>query len=174
MRMERVPETSSLGLVVPPSSDEVSYLSHNSADRHSLGVDRHHLYWPKIMYCASPLTREFRDNRFNVVWIHRHDHNELHSRYDGVPFPDRYVMEAFLEEAKILEALDVSVRAVEMINEAIYEGRVRKLAAGEAHREHHLEAIQKNIELAEQAEVVPLNLARFSIQKALLTLEEVA
>jgi hypothetical protein len=127
MLLERVPETNKFGLVLPPTPHSLSkpLKPERRSNSYGDGSDRHHLYWPKKLYSNGLLTTEFREHRFNSVWLLRSDHNVIHNNFDGVPFPPTEIMEAFLEEAAVLEELDVCVRAVEMLDLATYEGRVR-------------------------------------------------
>lgn len=167
MSLERVPETNSFGLVLPPTSDELEYLSLQAPNNRHNGVDRHHLYWPRSLYLTSPLAKKFREHEFNSIWLMRHDHDNIHRHYDGVPFPPRTVMKAFLEEAELLEGLGISMRAVEMIDTAIYEGRLRNEAMGHANRSYHLEVIQQSLDRAARLEVVPQIVASMAVTKAL-------
>ena len=141
MQMLSTPETNSFGLVLPPSEEELEYLRlfqrpKNRPD----SVDRHHLYWPRNLYNTSKLSNRFREHRFNSIWILMTDHRILHKEYDGVPVPPRDVMTTFLDEAELLDELGVCVRAVEMIDSALYEGRVTHLNEVEENRQSKIQA----------------------------------
>src|SRR5579884_1808401 len=169
MRHERVPETNSFGLVLPPSSDNISYLLPNSPKpKKQEFVDRHHLYWPRSVYLSdSKLAFKFREHRFNSVWILRTEHDAYHAIYDSVPIPPREVMQTFLEEAKLLEELNVCVQAIEMIDSAIYQGLVVNHSRVEEKRCWRLERAQATLERAARLEVIPLEVAQLAVERAM-------
>lgn len=163
MLVERSPETNRFGLVLPPSSEYLGYLSLAKPKNRPDTVDRHHLYWPRTHYLNSAIGRDFREHRFNSVWMLRTDHNNLHHDFDGVPLPPSDVMATYLDEALLLDELGVCVRAVEMIDTAIYEGRVKRQPKTEEHRQHKLEAIRLSIEKVNRLEVLPDYIAQLAI-----------
>jgi hypothetical protein len=166
MRLQHVPETNSFGLVLPPSPEDLEYLQLFQRPKHKPDtVDRHNLYWPRSLYVSSALAQQFREHRFNSIWTLRRDHNSIHSKFDGVPIPPQEVMSAYLDEAELLDELGVCVRAVEMMDIAIYEGRVRLPKAIKENRQQKIETIQSTIELVDYFEVIPAHLARLAVQQ---------
>ena len=114
------------GLALPPARVEFDPepIQETAPETRRCFVSRHHLYWPRAEYLADPLKHEFREHRFNSIWLDDRQHRAIHIGYLGTRSPKPEIMHAFLDEAKILDDLGVCVRAIEMINEAIYEGRV--------------------------------------------------
>jgi hypothetical protein len=114
------------------------------------------LYWPETLYESTELSKHFRSHKFNTIWLLLSDHFEIHENKDGVPIPPEDVMLAYLDEAKILDELGVCVRAVEMINSAIYEGRVRRPSSTNEDRHQHFETIHANVRQIRSFEVMPV------------------
>lgn len=154
-----------LGLAVPPESLSAAEVDKITApeDRRCL-VSRHHLYWPRPDYLNNRLRKRFREHPFNSVWLPDPQHRQIHQDFYGAQPPRRNVMRAFLDEANTLEELSVSVRAVEMINTAIYEDRVRRINAANGHRQRHLEAIE--IALDNRYELIPLAASQVLVSRA--------
>jgi hypothetical protein len=167
MKIERVPESNKFGLVLPPTEYLLAPLRTESPNDKDW-PDLHHLYWPRKLYGKKKsLAKEFGDHSYNKVWLLRSDHDNYHAEYDGVPIPARDVMEVFLEEARTLELLRVSVRAVEMINEAIYEGRVKAAERTGGNKKAHLTRIYETVENFSNLELVPQNIAHLAVSRAL-------
>jgi len=148
MRIKYAPETNNLGLVLPPDRNELRYLRREPPRRSSRKsiesketeetkvtneskrskkldfVERHHLYWPESLYETSDLANEFREHRFNSIWLLSSDHYNLHRQYQGVPIPPDDVMETFLQEAYLLDDLNISIKVVRSIEKAVQEDRV--------------------------------------------------
>ena len=169
MNLERQPETNRFGLVIPPSPETLEYIAfkHPKPKNKPQYVSRHHLYWPKTMYYTDELSMKFRDHRFSSVWLLNTDHKNIHKNYDGVPIPPRDVMETYLFEANILDELDVCVGALEMINEAIYEGRVRHRSETLRNRDSKITQIQRHLENASQFNFVPPEITSLMIPRAI-------
>jgi len=165
-RLERVPETNSLGLVVPPSPEELAYFAVKPQNAATDGIDRHHLYWPRALYKPNSLAYKFREHRFNSIWLLRSDHDGIHANYDGVPFPPRAVMHAFLGEAALLDNLNVNLSAVAMIDDAIYEGRVRLPKRVQQSRLQKLEAIHTSLEQIPNLQIIQGTNARVAVERA--------
>lgn len=164
MRIKRVPETNPFGLVLPPSHEDLKYLKlFKKPKQKPDGVDRHHLYWPGKVYESSKLAKQFREHRFNHIWILRSDHDRLHWRYDGVPIPPRDVMLTFLDEARLLDSLDVHAGAITMMDLQLYMGRVKKLEAFNERRLGRISTITETIKQVDRFEVVPRQVAQIAI-----------
>lgn len=128
-------------------------------------MDRHHLYWPRTLYIPSKLAKEFREHRFNSIWLLRSDHDSIHHRFDGVPIPSEDVMSTYLDEARLLDKLGVCVAALEMIDTAIYEGRVRYHRSVEENRESKLRTIDHHMKLVNGFEILPSQISHFVVQQ---------
>lgn len=168
MKKRRAPETNSFGLVLPPDPEKLKYLElakpNNPGEQ---SINRHHLYWPAKRYNrSSPLAKEFRDHPFNSVWLLTSDHMALHNEFNGVPVPPKDVMEAYLEEAVLLEELGVCIRAVEMIDAAIYEGRVSRPDVIEDHRQQRMETICEDVIKAGRLEIIQGGIAELTLSRA--------
>ena len=165
MKIESIPERNKFGLIIPPSPEELEYLSlFKKPSKRPDFVDRHHLYWPKVNYTTS-LAKEFRRHRFNSVWMLLSDHKQIHAEYDGVPVPSRDVMLTFLDEAGILDDMGVCVQAIEMINDAIYEGRVSKPELVEESRQQRVETLILHARRVNDFEVMPSNVVQHVVQE---------
>ena len=167
MRLEHQPETNCFGLVLPPTKETLKAISKNNSgkSKHQF-IDRHHMYWPRCIYQDNQTTKEFREHRFNSVWLLREDHNNIHFTYDGVTPPPIDVMETYLIEAAILDSLDVCIKAIEMIDAALYAGRVRQVKSTESIREGKIDAITYNLAKATKIEIIPRNISQSSIHRA--------
>ena len=117
MRLTHQPETTSYGLALPPDETMLAHLAEKyKKSTFTQFSDRHHLYWPKSIYPEGTIAKKFREHRFNIVWLLRSDHNNIHRHYDGVPPPSPEIMHSFLNEAHVLDELEVCVKAIEMID----------------------------------------------------------
>lgn len=176
MRKPRVPEANDYGLVLPPQADDEAIIEYlKPADIHSLGVNRHHLYWPRGFYLrAGDLAFAFREHRFNSVWMTVANHRQYHEEFDGVPVPPNDVMRAFLDEAAILDELGVCMHAVQMMDENIYRGRVRKLDKVMEHRQERLATIEAVFTLEPEFRVVPAEFAQAVLHGAEVFLDKAA
>jgi len=166
IKVQHPPETNSFGLVLPPSPEELDYLSYNKPKNTPDSVERHHLYWPRVNYASSSLAQRFREHRFNSIWILHSDHTNYHSRFDGVPIPAKDVIKAYLEEAIMLDELDLCVTAIEMVNAAIYEGKVSRHGHAENTKKRKIEHIEQVYDRL-QLEVITNEVAQFTIERAL-------
>ncbi len=166
MARERVPRLNNFGLVVPPSPEDFDYLSLTPVKKNQSAVNRHHLYWPERRYKSSKLSVDFRRHRLNSVWIPRTQHDELHSLYDGIPIPANDVMEAYLDEATLLDELDVCVSAVTMINDALYEGRVVNCEETDENIQSKLERIRGVIARIRTFEIISPELTQSTVDQA--------
>ncbi len=169
MRFERHPETNGFGLVLPPEPEGLEYLSFRGPRKRQPRPDhlsRHHLYWPEKLYRRNELSLMFREHRFSSVWLLRSDHDVIHRKYDGVPVPPKDVMETYLHEAALLDELEVVIRAVEMIDEAIYEGRVKRPVRAQGRREQNLELIHEKFAEARKVELISQQAANLLLPRA--------
>ncbi|MEI9913797.1 MAG: hypothetical protein WDN66_02220 [Candidatus Saccharibacteria bacterium] len=166
MKLTRVPETNSFGLVLPPTTEDLEYLRlfQKPKDRPDT-VDRHHLYWPKKLYHSTKLSQEFSEHSFNSIWILISDHRAIHHQFDGVPMPKREVMATFLEEANLLEGLGISMRAIDMIDTALYEDRVVDHQATEENRQRNVEIINNTVMRVPKFEAIPAQLANLAVKQ---------
>lgn len=174
MALESVPETNRFGLVLPPKRSSAKFLSFRPIRRPPAGVDRHHLYWPRAVYQADPLARAFRKSPFNVVWISRVDHEDIHRLYDGVPVPDVDVMEGYLDEAKFLKDLNRTVKEARRLETALGEAKRADLPALEGQWGEHLVDIQEGIQRARQLELVSGPAAQMVVKRAVSLTQESA
>lgn len=166
MNILRPAPTNEYGLALPPRPP--GYLALEKPSRRLDNVDRHHLYWPKCLYAGhSALAAEFREHRLNSVWLLRSDHADINSRYDGVPVPPKDVMEVFMEEAGLLDTLNVTVRAIEMIDNALYEDRVLRHDKVLENRKEKLGLLEGAVERAFSLELVTNELALRTVDRAL-------
>lgn len=125
MKQTYAPRTE-LGLAIPPTpmtAEEVDKIT-APEDRRCL-VSRHHLYWPREVFGATKLSKRFREHRFNSVWLPDPQHVEVHKHFLGAEVPDVKLMKKFMREAMILDQMDVSVQAVDVISEAVRGNRIR-------------------------------------------------
>lgn len=167
MRLEHQPETNCFGLVLPPTKETLKAISRNNSRKPKRQfIDRHHLYWPRCIYQDNETTKEFREHRFNSVWMLREDHTNIHFAFDGVTPPPLDVMKTYLIEAAILDNLDVCIKAIEMIDAALYSGKIKKVKTTESIREGKINAITNNLEKAAKIEIIPKNICQSSINKA--------
>lgn len=164
MKQTYWPQTD-LGLAIHPevlSAEEVDKIT--APENRRCLVSRHHLYWPRPDYLNNNLRKRFREHPFNSVWLPHPQHVQIHDRFVGARPPKRNVMRAFLHEADLLTELSVSVRAVELIDTAIQEERVRRLKAASGNRQRHLEAIQGA--LGNQYEMIPFAASQLVVSRA--------
>src|SRR5690606_24480240 len=103
-----------------------------------------------------------REHRFNSIWLPRFQHERLHRRYDPLvrEYPDYFipnkdVMVAFLDEAELLEDLGVNIRAVDMMDEAIYEGRVKKIDQTLENRDARIQKVSEYMKRMHEVTVIP-------------------
>lgn len=170
-----MPDRNRYGLVIPPTA---ATSPRRLLPAKEAGLDfptKHHLYWPKSVFVAAgSLACEFRIHPFNIVTLPRFQHTEYHARYNeavehqfpGELVPEDDVMATFLDEAKLLERLGVSMRAIDMIDEAIYEGRVRQFAKTYENRQAHLDFIASGIGKAVELEFIRPERYQHMIQTA--------
>jgi len=166
MKIKHQPETNSLGLVIPPSPETISFLSINKPAKVPDRINRHHLYWPKNYYHQNKLATSFREHRFNSVWLLKSVHQDIHDNYDGVPYPSKEVMEVYLQEATILDELGVCIKAIEMINEAIYEDRVKHERSTNEHKSQRLNLVSQNIAKVNHFEALPREVVAITLSRA--------
>jgi len=171
MKIKHQPETNSLGLVIPPSPEKISFLSPNKPSKVPDRINRHHLYWPKNYYHQDKIAASFREHRFNSVWLLKSVHQDIHDKYDGVPYPSKEVIEVYLQEAMILDELGVCIKAIEMINEAIYEGQVKHERSTNEHKSQRLTLVNQNIARANHFETLPREIVSLTISRALSLLD---
>ncbi len=100
------------GLALPPTSTdclgEDCSITNKGGQCYS---DRHHLYFYKSRYIAKghqSLSYQLRQDPFNIIWIARCRHDQLHNTQDGPYIPGDDVMERFLDESALLRDLGVS------------------------------------------------------------------
>lgn len=137
-------------------------------------IDRHHLYFPKYVFRENgALATEFREHRFNSVWLPRVQHERLHRRYQkaveqnpSIFVPDDDVMIAFLDEAKLLDDLEVCVSAIAMMDRAIYEEKVKFPQRLADHRNAKIEHIQEVSAKASSLEIIHQQIARSILESA--------
>ncbi|HMS50492.1 MAG TPA: hypothetical protein PKA02_03615 [Candidatus Saccharibacteria bacterium] len=166
MRIEHVPERNELGLVLPPSPDELEYIRYiKPPPRKPNGVERHHLYWPRAIY-SSGLSRSFRDHPFNSVWIMHGDHTEMHAAHDGVPRPKHDIMKAFMRKAVMVEEINTCINGIAAIDAAFEEGRVHRVAVVEAHRQEKLQRIYDALERVSRLEAIQCVAADLTVNRA--------
>lgn len=147
---QRRPSTTERNIAVPPQVFEMGCRKLTRWERERNFIDRHHLYFPKFVFVdAGKLAAEFREHRINIISLPRFQHDRLHARYhdhmERYPkylLPSREVMASFLTEAHLLDQLDVSVRAIDMIDSAFYDDRVTNFEAMMANRDAHIENIR--------------------------------
>lgn len=169
----RAPARNRHGLVIPPDPATITPERRQKYTK-ACFISRHHLYYPdKTFRSAGSLATEFMGHKFNHVWLPRFQHNKWHRRYD--PFilknrtyliPDDDVMETFLDEAHLLDELNVCVRAIDMIDEALYEGRVTHRNSTVHKRESKLTTVEEVVNKASRFEIVTPFIARTVLQDA--------
>jgi len=154
-----------LGLAIPPeelSTEEVDKIKAPESRRFL--VSRHHLYWPREDYLPDPLKKKFRDHKFNSVWLPDPQHIDIHGHFVGASAPPVDIMLAFLDEANLLLSLGVSVQAIEMIDEALYEDQVLQIHKTEENRERHLRLLGNTV--ATRFEIVPSATVQVLVSRA--------
>jgi len=165
MSLERVPKTNSFGLVLPPSQKKIKYLKlFFDPDAKPDSAETHHKYWPWTLY-SSDLARDFREHPSNMVWILHSHHRSLHHQFDGVPVPPDEVMHTYLDEAYLLDSLEICIRGLRDVNNSFYEGHVRHPRAVEEHCQEKLETIKLRVEQVNEFTVFPIQIARFAGQQ---------
>ncbi len=155
------PDRNRHGIVIPPTPAKVTPTKLAFYQKKAIS-DRHHLYFPKVSFRDNgSLASEFREHHTNSVWLPRFQHDRLHKRYDPLVrrFPDalmpaRDVMVTFLDEVKLLDELGVCVSAIQMIDEAIYEGRVIHVNQALENRESRLGRVGEIVEHSQRFEIV--------------------
>lgn len=163
----RAPARNRHGLVIPPDPATITQERRQKYYK-ACFIDRHHLYYPdKAFRSAGSLASDFMGHRFNQVWLPRFQHNKWHRRYDpfilkyrDYPIPADDVMETFLDELK------VCVRAIDMMNEALYEGRVKHTNSTVYKRDTKLNTVEKVVDKASRFEIVTPFIARAALQEA--------
>ena len=166
----RAPERNRHGLVIPPDPATVTQARIEYYGKRAR-PDRHHLYFPKTAFKeAGTLATEFREHRFNSIWLPRFQHDKLHRKHDpfvrkypGSLIPDEDVMATFLDEAHILDELKVCVKAIDMIDEALYEGRVKHYGRTFEKRQHKVETAVGAMACIPRFEIVTSRIAQMVI-----------
>lgn len=169
----KAPDKNKNGLVVPPEPVRIDErLAERYGERSK--PDRHHLYFPRIEFQErGKLAHDFREHRFNSIWLPRFQHERLHKRYDrlirahpGYLVPSDEVMVTFLDEAHLLDELQVCVRAIEMMNDALYEGTVVKIDRTLENRQMRVESINDVVRRTANFEVITPQISRIAIEGA--------
>lgn|GEM_PF-6693273 len=169
----RAPEKNRHGLVIPPDPARITP-AREEYYRHRIVPDRHHIYFPRVVFKeAGSLPFDFREHRFNSIWLPRFQHDRLHKRYSPLVYkypdymmPPGDVMATFLDEAHLLDELDVCVKAVDMIDEALYDGRVKHVNHTLDNREQRLQVIETVVSLVPDFEIVTPFIARTALAGA--------
>lgn len=159
----RIPERNRHKLVIPPVPINLKgRLLTTWQIEHGTEPSKHHLYYPKPIFNAtSALAKTFRENKFNLVTLPNFQHRRIHARQD--PFilryptyliPDRGVMLTFMDEAETLESLDVCVRAIDMIENSLYDIPRSEEAKIMDDRDEKLEELRIACQRAKQTEII--------------------
>lgn len=74
-------------------------------------------------------------------------------------------MATFLEEANLLEGLGISMRAIDMIDTALYEDRVVDHQATEENRQRNVEIINNTVMRVPKFEAIPAQLANLAVKQ---------
>jgi len=165
MKQMRSPDMNELGLVLTPIN--VTKKRNDIPNKNQpLTIDRHHLYWPRQIYNQQELSHNFREHRFNSIWIYRSDHNEIHRQYDGIPIPSNIIMKAFLTEANLLDELDVCVRAIKVLDYLIDNQTPKRLDSVIDRRQRHVADLSSKIIELSEFELLPLEIANVAINNA--------
>lgn len=172
MGLEHSPETDGFGLVLLPELIDPSKISYFAPSKYVETINRHHLYWPKSLYNANELTRNFREHPFNSIWLLKSDHVKIHQTYDGVAVPDTDVMASFMDEAGLLESLQVSLKAIEMIDSAILAGRIKRISKSEDEKNRYLQIASGALKNVRKFELLNANIAKTAVERAISCLNE--
>ncbi len=172
MGLEHCPETDGFGLVLLPELIDPSKISFFAPSKCLDTINRHHLYWPKSLYADNELTRNFREHPFNSIWLLKTDHVKIHQTYDGVDVPDTEVMASFMDEAGLLESLQVSLKAIEMIDSAILAGRIRRISKSEDDKNRYLEIANRALKNVHKFELLNADIAKIAVDRAISCLNE--
>lgn len=168
MEIKRSPMTLENGLLLPPDPNNFEYLDIvRSKKVRPDDVDRHHFYWPRDLYKQTRLSMDFREHRFNSVWVLRSEHDDIHRQYDGVPVPKAEVMYEFLKEARLLEEINISANAILNLNYEFAQKNVRKISQAEENKLRHLENIYHIIERSKKFELITNFIANIAISEVL-------
>ncbi|MHB1865195.1 MAG: hypothetical protein ACYCPS_03475 [Candidatus Saccharimonadales bacterium] len=128
--------------------------------------DRHHLYFYKERFNADgpkSLAYKLRQDPFNIIWIARCRHNNIHQTHEGPYIPGVDVMARFLEEAELLRELGVSaIRLASLELDLDFDNNFKPYATKDAKWQWLPELIERQRakvsdlgELATIIEVVP-------------------
>ncbi len=172
MGFEHSPETNGFGLVLLPELIDTKKISYFAPPKNSETVNRHHLYWPKSLYADNELARNFREHPFNSIWLLKSDHVKIHQIYDGVAIPDENVMATFMDEAGLLECLQVSIKAIEMIDAAILTGQVKRLSKSKNEKGRYLDIVGSTVKNAYKIELLNAAIAKVAVEKAVSFLSD--
>lgn len=174
----KIPTRNRYGLIIPPEATKIKDTPDRAPQQRRSFIDRHHLYFPKYVFREEgPLAYEFREHRFNKIWLPRVQHNRLHRRYQpaidlnpSVFVPSSEVMATFLDEAHLLDDLQVCVTAVTMIDQALYEGRVKQFSKTQEHRTERIQRIHEVVSKLEDVELLRPTIIQNGVDQATLYL----
>ena len=177
----KAPAKNKNGLVIPPNPARITVERAQSLRDKSL-PDRHHIYFPRVSFLENgELAYRFREHQFNSVWLPRFQHERIHRGYDPLvrKFPDYLipsddVMATFLDEAEILEGLGVNVRAVDMIGNALYEGRVKHIQKTLEHKDERIQNVCDHMRRIGSIAIIPRHIRQPYIEMGNLCLGRVA
>lgn len=166
----RGPEKNRNGLVIPLAPAKV-YAETAVKRKDMARIDRHHLYFPRVEFLEhSDLAHKFREHRFNSVWLPRFQHERYHKRHDRffreyptylIPSDD--VMATFLEEAYMLDELQVCVKAIVMMDDALYEGITTQNDQSIEARQMRVETIHNVVRSAESFSIITPQIYRIAL-----------
>lgn len=167
----KAPAKNRHGLVIPPDPAKITQARELYYGKKVM-PDRHHLYFPRVVFRGiGSLAFEFREHRFNSIWLPRFQHEKLHRRYDAMVMrhpdylvPSDDVMATFLDEAHLLDELDVCVKAIDMIDEALYEGKVTNETAVLENRDYRLGVVRDVVDMMPRFEIVTPLMTRAAMQ----------
>jgi hypothetical protein len=171
------PDRNRHGIVIPPHPAKITPAKLAFYSKKAF-TDRHHLYFPRVSFREhSKLAFEFREHHTNSVWLPRFQHDKLHLRYDPLvrKYPDYLVppedvMATFMDEVGLLDELGVCMSAVNMIDEAIYEGRVKHIDEALENRESRIGRAAEIVQETQRFEIVAPWIARPAIESAAVML----
>ena len=170
----KIPTRNRYGLIIPPEATKIKYTPERAPQQRRSFIDRHNLYFPKYVFREEgPLAYEFREQWFNKVWLPRVQHDRLHRRYqpaiDQNPHifvPSSEVMATFLDEAQLLDYLQVCVTAVTMIDQALYEGRVKQFSKTQEHRSERIQRIHDVVTKIKDVELLKPTIFQNEVDRA--------
>lgn len=176
MKQYFAPRVTSVGLVLPPPREDCERETCQTTAQHGrCFISRHHLYWPASKFAADSLSQRFRQHPFNSVSLPRCQHDRYHQRFAQAYMPPEDVMEAFLDEAKLLERMGVVLGQLESIEAAVMSNELRTMVhVTNNHLERYVEYGEESeqlmrrlgeLEIIEPRLVVP-HLGEFILQAA--------